>query len=542
MGSSLKVQRVEISNFRSFDFLDLAVGGSSLFLIGENAGGKTSLLTGIARALGRDLHFGRPDFRDPKLAVEITVTLDELSKEQRKLLGDHAEFPPGNPPTLRVQARAIWNEDQEEADVEHVFPKSQRKSRRDERDCIAPVWLPAERDAARVLQFGVGRNLMGQLVETLPIGPSLDQAIVDIQDASTRFGSDGALQTFLAEARDRLRELVPDVGGDVYSMGLAASTGRDLLRQFELVVEHLGNPVAISQQSSGLAQLSVFVFALALAATEPGNVLLVDEPEISLHPQAQRALVQKLRGLDAQVLVATHSSNLLERVDARQVIRLRREAGNVKTATPSQLTDGEASRLRRFTNPYAAEAFFARSVILVEGDSDRVALEALAQRIGRNLDAESVSIVPMNGASKAATYFELFGPRGFQLKLAGIYDIAEMKYFAAGAERAGLAHQPSKTDLEALGFFMCDRDLEDEFVRVLGANAVETVIDTNGDSADFAKFQGQPAHSAKSLDDQIRGFIQSGRTSRKIEYAPLLVDALLQANIPPALSKVLAYV
>lgn len=143
----MRIQRVQITNFRSFERLDLELAGQSLFVIGENAGGKTSLLTGIVRALGRDLHFRRPDFRDPSVPVELTVTIDHLSIEQRKLLADHAEFPPGQPPRLTTQARAIWDESQEEADVEHLFPKQMRKSRLEEREAIAPLWLGARRSS-----------------------------------------------------------------------------------------------------------------------------------------------------------------------------------------------------------------------------------------------------------------------------------------------------------------------------------------------------------------------------------------------------------
>jgi hypothetical protein len=47
-----------------------------------------------------------------------------------------------------------------------------------------------------------------------------------------------------------------------------------------------GSLVAAATQSSGVAQFSVFVFAMKLAAHDPRTTLLVQEPEISLHPQA----------------------------------------------------------------------------------------------------------------------------------------------------------------------------------------------------------------------------------------------------------------
>jgi energy-coupling factor transporter ATP-binding protein EcfA2 len=533
----MRLQRLEIENFRGFDGFDLPVNGGSLFLIGENAGGKTSLLTAIARALGRDRGFTRADFRDLQAPIEITATLNDLSAPQRAILGNNVEFATGSPARLRVQARAIWDPAVEDAEAEHLYPKNGNRSSRAERDAIPILWLPAVRDVGRFLQFGVPRNVMGQLLEQLPIGPSIDRAIDEIADASEKFAQDPELQRFLSEARDELAHMLPDVAQDAYAIGRSGATGRDLLRQFELLVKHVGEPIGITQQSSGLAQLTVFVFALKLAAADPGAILLVDEPEVSLHPQAQRSLVRGLRALQAQTIIATHSSNLLERGDPRQVARVRSTTRRVELAFPSTLTDEESKRLARFTNPHAAEAFFARTIVLVEGDSDRLAVETLAERKGRNLDAESVSVVPINGASKAETYIALFGPHGFQIKLAGLCDEGDEGFFARGLDRSGIALQPSRTDMQNAGFFVCVRDLEEELIRSLGANKAEQVIDSNGDLGTFRQFQRQSAWQGQSLSDQIVGFIKA---KRKVEYAPLLVDALDLANVPAPLEGVLA--
>ena len=63
----------------------------------------------------------------------------------------------------------------------------------------------------------------------------------------------------------------------------------------------------------------------------------------------------------------------------------------------------------------AAEApFFARSVVLVEGTSDLRALEALALRRGRDLDAERVAIVPIGGATNIGHFLALVRPEGIR--------------------------------------------------------------------------------------------------------------------------------
>ena len=187
------------------------------------------------------------------------------------------------------------------------------------------------------------------------------------------------------------------------------------------------------------------------------------------------------------------------------------------------------------------EPFFARAVVLVEGVSDRVALEALARRRGRNLDSEGVSIVPIGGAQAIGRFLERFGPQGLDVKLAGLCDAAEEVEFRRGLERAGLGANLTRTDMETLGFFVCVADLEEELIRALGAASVEQVVDAQGDLGSFRTLQKQPAWQGRTTEEQLRRFMGSGG-SRKVRYARLLVDALALTRVPRPLDGVLAHV
>ncbi|MFD3442737.1 TOPRIM nucleotidyl transferase/hydrolase domain-containing protein, partial [Streptomyces sp. NPDC058685] len=57
-----------------------------------------------------------------------------------------------------------------------------------------------------------------------------------------------------------------------------------------------------------------------------------------------------------------------------------------------------------------------RTVVLVEGDSDRIALEVLAARSGRRLDAEGISVVPLGGATSIGRFLKMFGPQGIDVR------------------------------------------------------------------------------------------------------------------------------
>jgi hypothetical protein len=183
----------------------------------------------------------------------------------------------------------------------------------------------------------------------------------------------------------------------------------------------------------------------------------------------------------------------------------------------------------------------ARAVVLVEGVSDQRAVEALAQRRGRNLDEEGVSVVPMGGAQSIGRFLDLYGPGGLDVKLAGLCDAAEAREFSRALERAGLGSDLARTDMERLGFYVCDADLEDELIRTLGAASVEQVIDAQGELGAFRTLQKQPAWQGRAREEQLRRFMGSGG-SRKIRYARLLVDSLDLARVPRPLDLVLAHV
>ena len=187
------------------------------------------------------------------------------------------------------------------------------------------------------------------------------------------------------------------------------------------------------------------------------------------------------------------------------------------------------------------EAFLARTVVLVEGISDQVALETLAERRGRELGAEGISIVPIGGATNIGSFLDLFGPQGFNVSLAGLCDAAEEGDFQRGLERAGLGSNLTRAGMERLGFYVCVADLEDELIRALGAGSVQEVLDAQGDLGPFRTLQKQPAWRGRTDEEQLRRFMGSGG-SRKIRYARLLVDALDLTRVPRPLDRVLAHV
>ena len=184
------------------------------------------------------------------------------------------------------------------------------------------------------------------------------------------------------------------------------------------------------------------------------------------------------------------------------------------------------------------QASSARTVVLVEGVSDARALEALARRRGRDLAAERISILPIGGAKNIGAFLERFGPRGLGLRLAGLCDVAEAEEFRRGLERAGVAEGVGVGDMEALGFYSCVEDLEDELIRALGVVRVEEVLASQDELAAFRTFQKQPAQRDRTNEERLRRFLGT-KSGRKERCAAVLVDALDLSRVPRPLELLL---
>jgi hypothetical protein len=165
------------------------------------------------------------------------------------------------------------------------------------------------------------------------------------------------------------------------------------------------------------------------------------------------------------------------------------------------------------------------AVILVEGASDRRALEEAARVRGYDLARPPVTVLAMSGITNLAQHLRAV-PVG--TRVTGLYDVAERAYVRATLARLG-RREP---------FFACDRDLEDELIRALGPDRVLEVIDQVGDRGRWDVLRHQPFHRDRPQIDVLHRFV--GATSgRKLRYAGLLAAALDPREVPPPLVSVL---
>jgi len=171
----------------------------------------------------------------------------------------------------------------------------------------------------------------------------------------------------------------------------------------------------------------------------------------------------------------------------------------------------------------------APTYVFVEGESDAVALETLARRLGRDLDAENVRVVALHGVTNIGPRLAAM-PHG--ARVIGLCDAPELRVFRRALDR-------SAGRLSVLACFACDPDLETELVDAVGTARVVDVITRERELEAFRTLQHQPAHRDGSLEGQLHRFIGT-KSGRKIRYARLLTEAFDLTAAPRPLVDALA--
>ncbi|EWT05235.1 hypothetical protein N864_06145 [Intrasporangium chromatireducens Q5-1] len=174
-----------------------------------------------------------------------------------------------------------------------------------------------------------------------------------------------------------------------------------------------------------------------------------------------------------------------------------------------------------------------RAVVLVEGRSDAVVVEALAAARGLDTTDGVVRVVAMGGVTNIRSHLLRHADQS-DVHVLGLCDAPEERYVVRALQEAGRP-VTCRAEMGALGFFVCVQDLEDELLRALGPEAVEDALSELGDLGRFRTFQRQPEWRGRPLPDQLHRFAGSG-SGRKLALAARLARRLTPATTPPPLA------
>ncbi len=159
-------------------------------------------------------------------------------------------------------------------------------------------------------------------------------------------------------------------------------------------------------------------------------IFAIEEPELFLHPHAQRTFNKALRvlseGTNSQVIVSSHSTHFVDLDDYRGIALIRKESvekGTISVQCTEDLFEGEADRKRRFhmatwVNPDRGEMLFARRVAFVEGETGKLLFPFPAEKMGCH--SEDVSIIDCGSKNNIPLYVAI--AEAFHLNYVVVHD------------------------------------------------------------------------------------------------------------------------
>jgi len=308
-------------------------------------------------------------------------------------------------------------------------------------------------------------------------------------------------------------------------MSTAVDPAEDPLQDVTLFVREDSTLKSLDEQSDGLRQLMALTF-FDLAQQE-ANVMAVDEPEMHLHASSQRTVAGLLAGSKQQRLVVTHSPYVIQKFEPKQVLVMSHER-RAKQITAQNFTAVEKEQVAWWT-PQLLEALTARRVLIVEGLSDRIVVEAAAAAKGVSLDREGVTVFALDGADKFAHVIKILGVNGFDTNLCGLCDEDREASWAGQLKT-------KTTNLAAHGFFVARKDLEHEYAAAIGASELIATLIAEGVARGqgVCQFAGVTEVSALT-DEQVAAFITS-KDSRKTPAARAMATILTAAHVDASTS------
>lgn len=286
----------------------------------------------------------------------------------------------------------------------------------DLREYLRTTYLRPLRDAERELRSGRRSRLsriLGALpamaAQSVPAAAGQQATLLDtLKEADIGVEANPGVQTVQQTVNTKYLEDLSFADDPLTAtLGLGAKGSFDqLLERLELYLN--APPGQIEKLSRGLGYNNLLFMAaeLLLLQSHPEQVplLLLEEPEAHLHPQHQTLFMQVLEEKAAQpkaddlrqqvqVLLSTHSPTLAASANLDAIVMMMGHRVFPLATGSTKLQADDYDFLRRFLDATKANLFFARGLIVVEGDAENILLPAVARKIGRPLGKHGVSIV-----------------------------------------------------------------------------------------------------------------------------------------------------
>lgn len=390
------IDRLELTNFKGFDRFTLHLSGKDALLVGPNNAGKSTAVAAL-RATTNMLRMARARKPDGDRIVDGSLRrgwffnneqvhlVEENLRHEFRQIDTRVKLVCGDAELL-----AIWPADEPDdsgffyctdggvllrrpADIRRAFP----------RIALVPVLSPVEQEEEALTDKYVMSSSESRVASR-----HFRNHLRIMDETST--GDHG---TMLDEFRAFADPWLPDMRlGNLRHSYAGARAGLDLfysegagLRDKEIFWAGDGIQIWL--------QLLAYFFR-----NDDRDVLVLDEPEVFLHPDLQRHLITLIERTDAQVILATHSAEMLAEASQESIVWVSRTRRRATRSPDPAMRDQLSGAIGSQFNLRLARALRSRRVLFVEGKDIKI-LRALARTIGaaRIANEDGIAVVQLDG-------------------------------------------------------------------------------------------------------------------------------------------------
>ena len=455
----MKLTKVIINNFRSFGESQIIELNNQTVLIGNNSSGKTTVLQALSKLFSdkqNDRIIRKSDFHLPKgsrpgenirnLFIETIFEFDELyrtlySPSIPSFFEHFTVSQDGAKPFLRIRLESSWEDDgtiEGSIDTQIYYISSgeeefkeedKHRAPRKDLDKIRVLYVPASRTPEKELGNASG-SMLSRLVNSINWTEDETNEITDkIDELNNTFLSENGALTQINQEIQKSWELYHEDNRFSQAELTINSEMAAALRQIALKFSPTTTEEAFTVSDLGDGLRSIFYFSLVdsildieLEITKdreenPDNprfklippiltILAIEEPENHIAPHHIGKLVKRFKQLsnndNSQVILTSHSPAIVKRIEPEELRYLRIESNDrvlqtiVSDIKLPQDTDESYKYIKGAIQAYP-ELYFAKLVVLGEGDSEELLLPKFFDLLGNEIDSSQISIVPLGG-------------------------------------------------------------------------------------------------------------------------------------------------
>lgn len=464
----MRIDKIYIEGFRSIkEPLILKLEGVNA-LIGPNNSGKSNILLAIYKVLGKNWvtknAFDEQDVYREEIDKDITIDIvfdEPFQYEQFK--GINVEIP-------RIKfffTRYKIGEDKGQRRLEKAclqrngkpvfgFAKKPAKGEQPKMTPIATIPQAVQENlpviyisASRNLKYHLPKSqnsLLGILMEDinrdfedennkiiLNQGTEFEQEISRIQRFKDCISE--AIKALKTEQFEALENSIKT--NALQQLGFDAETEADKLDLFfnpltslgfykslEIFVNEFDYSINATELGSGFQNAIVLAILKSFEERRKnGALFLIEEPEMYLHPQMQRSLYKTIRkiGETNQVIYVTHSPNFITIPDFNEIVIVsKNENGTFVKKSTLPFSPELKNKFQKELNQERNEMFFAKKILVVEGDTEKMAFPVFAERMELDFDKVGGTIVEVGGKRNLSDFVDL--ALSFNIPVALVYD------------------------------------------------------------------------------------------------------------------------